>query len=232
MATRLPTPPQAQGDVSKAGWLKKRRRRSLGQWIAHDIFHAANHLVQLQRWRHDILEIGVDRGAPYTDGLYADKPPANLAPSVFPRSDRPVQLIEVTSESGQSCTMAFKEGSRYKFTVPSVLKAPPHGVLAKTGATKFLYLPFTGYKGQDSYAIKICAIARGRKRLLVPDLCGGCTITPGHPTKGRRLQCRAPAVRRFLGLPDEWGRRREHPGATRTPEQTLAPRLDARPALY
>jgi hypothetical protein len=26
----------------------------------------------------------------------------------------------------------------------------------------------------------------------------------GDPTKGSRLQCRAPAVRRFLGLPDEW----------------------------
>jgi hypothetical protein len=36
------------------------------------------------------------------------------------------------------------------------------GVLAKTGATKFLYLPFTGYKGRDSYAIKVCAIVQGR----------------------------------------------------------------------
>ena len=44
--------------------------------------------------------------------------------------------------------------------------SPPHGVLAKTGATKFLCLPFKGYKGQDSYAIKICAIVQGR---------GGCS---------------------------------------------------------
>ena len=35
-------------------------------------------------------------------------------------------------------------------------------MLAKTGATKFLYLPFTGYKGHDSYAIKVCAIVQGR----------------------------------------------------------------------
>ena len=58
--------------------------------------------------------------------------------------------------------MAFKEGPGYKFTSASFLKGPPHGVLAKTGATKFLYLPFTGYKGQDSYAIKVCAIVQGR----------------------------------------------------------------------
>jgi hypothetical protein len=58
--------------------------------------------------------------------------------------------------------LTFKEGPGYKFTSASFLKAPPHGVLAKTGPTKFLYLPFTGYQGNDSYAIKICAIVQGR----------------------------------------------------------------------
>jgi hypothetical protein len=38
--------------------------------------------------------------------------------------------------------------------------------LVKTGATKFLYLPFRDYRGHDSYAIKICAIVQGR---------GGCS---------------------------------------------------------
>jgi len=81
--------------------------------------------------------------------------------SFFPdRNDR-VQ-IQVTTESGQSCDMAFKEGPGFKFTGASFLKPPPHGVLAQTGATEFLYLPFEGYKGQDSYAIKICAIVQGR----------------------------------------------------------------------
>ena len=81
--------------------------------------------------------------------------------SFFPdRNDR-VQ-IQVTTESGQSCAMAFKEGPGFKFTGASFLKPPPHGVLAQTGATEFLYLPFEGYKGQDSYAIKICAIVQGR----------------------------------------------------------------------
>ena len=85
--------------------------------------------------------------------------------SFFPDRNDQVQ-IQVTTESGQSCAMAFKEGPGYKFTSASFLKPPPHGVLAKTGVTKFLYLPFKGYKGQDSYAIKICAIVQGR---------GGCS---------------------------------------------------------
>jgi hypothetical protein len=81
--------------------------------------------------------------------------------SFFPdRNDR-VQ-IEVTTEAGQSCAMAFKEGPGFKFTSASFLTPPPHGVLAKTGETAFLYLPFDGYKGPDSYAIKICAIVQGR----------------------------------------------------------------------
>jgi hypothetical protein len=85
--------------------------------------------------------------------------------SFFPDRNDQVQ-IQVTTESGQSCAMAFKEGPGYKFTSASFLKPPPHGVLAKTGATEFLYLPFKGYKGQDNYAIKICAIVQGR---------GGCS---------------------------------------------------------
>jgi hypothetical protein len=81
--------------------------------------------------------------------------------SFFPDRNDQVQ-IQVTTETGQSCAMAFKEGPGYNFTSASFLKAPPHGVLAKTGATKFLYLPFTGYKGPDSYEIKICATVQGR----------------------------------------------------------------------
>ncbi len=81
--------------------------------------------------------------------------------SFFPVRNDEVQ-IRVTTQSGHSCTMAFKEGPGYKFTSASFLKAPPHGVLAKTGPTKFLYLPFTGYQGNDSYAVKICAIVQGR----------------------------------------------------------------------
>ncbi len=95
-------------------------------------------------------------------GLVPARAACQFSPfSFFPDRNDQVQ-IEVTTEPEQSCTMAFKEGPGYKFTGASFLKASSHGVLAKTGATKFLYLPFTGYKGEDSYAIKICAIVRGR----------------------------------------------------------------------
>jgi hypothetical protein len=85
-----------------------------------------------------------------------------FSPFSFFRDRNDQVQIQLTTESGQSCIMAFKEGPGYKFTSASFLKAPPHGVLAKTGPTKFLYLPFTGYQGNDSYAIKICAIVQGR----------------------------------------------------------------------
>jgi hypothetical protein len=95
-------------------------------------------------------------------GLIPAQATCHFSPfSFFPDRNDQVQ-IQVTTESGQSCTMAFREGPGYKFTGASFLKAPPHGVLAKTGETKFLYLSFTGYKGEDSYAINICAIVRGR----------------------------------------------------------------------
>lgn len=81
--------------------------------------------------------------------------------SFFPDRNDQVR-IQVTTDSGQSSAMAFKEGPGYKFTSASFLKPPPHRVLAKTGATKFVYLPLTGYKGHDSYAIKVCAIVQGR----------------------------------------------------------------------
>ncbi|MFI5014211.1 MAG: hypothetical protein ACHQAY_17880 [Hyphomicrobiales bacterium] len=81
--------------------------------------------------------------------------------SFFPDRNDQVE-VKVTTQAGQSCAMAFKEGPGYRFTSASFLKPPPHGVLAKTGATKFLYLPFKGYRGPDSYAIKICAVVQGR----------------------------------------------------------------------
>jgi hypothetical protein len=81
--------------------------------------------------------------------------------SFFPDRNDAVE-IRVRTESGHSCAMAFKEGPGYRFTKASFLKPPPHGVLAKTGPTKFLYLPFKGYRGEDSYAIKLCAIVQGR----------------------------------------------------------------------
>jgi hypothetical protein len=82
--------------------------------------------------------------------------------SFFPDGNDHVQ-IQVTTQTGQSCAVAFKENPGYHFTGTSFLTPPPHGVLAKTGKTSFVYIPFKDYKGPDSYAIKIYAIVQGRK---------------------------------------------------------------------
>jgi hypothetical protein len=64
--------------------------------------------------------------------------------------------------AGTFCTIAFQEGPGYKFSSASFSKAPPHGVLAKTGATSFAYRPFDGYRGPDSYSLRLCATVRGK----------------------------------------------------------------------
>lgn len=75
--------------------------------------------------------------------------------------------IAVTTDAGSRCAMGFKEGPGYKFTSASFEKAPPHGVLAQTGPTSFLYIPFDNYRGQDSFSLRICAIVAGKS---------GCSI--------------------------------------------------------
>lgn len=82
--------------------------------------------------------------------------------SFFPDRNDTV-AVRVETQAGQSCAMAFQPGPGYRFTGAAFLKGPPHGVLAKTGPTAFLYLPFDGYKGPDSYAIRLCAIVKGRR---------------------------------------------------------------------
>ena len=43
------------------------------------------------------------------------------------------------------------------FTVICFGKAAPHGILATTGDTSFAYRPFDGFKGRDTYPLKLCA---------------------------------------------------------------------------
>jgi hypothetical protein len=79
----------------------------------------------------------------------------------FPDRNDQVQ-IQVTTESGQSCAVAFKEGPGYKFTSASFLRGRRTACWPRPARPNFLYLPFTGYKGPDSCAIKLCAIVQGR----------------------------------------------------------------------
>ncbi|MGP0059325.1 MAG: hypothetical protein ACLPID_08580 [Beijerinckiaceae bacterium] len=81
--------------------------------------------------------------------------------SFFPdRNDK--ADIAVTTDNISFCAMKFLEGPGYKFTSATFGKAPPHGVLAQTGPTAFLYHSFDGYHGSDSYSIRICADVRGK----------------------------------------------------------------------
>jgi hypothetical protein len=47
--------------------------------------------------------------------------------SFFPDGNDHVQ-IQVTTQTGQSCAVAFKESPGYHFTGTSFLTPPPHGV--------------------------------------------------------------------------------------------------------
>lgn len=74
----------------------------------------------------------------------------------FPDRNDTVDIAVVT-DPHSPCAMAFKEGPGYHFTGASFGKAPPHGVLAQTGPTAFLYVAFKDYRGPDIYSIKVCA---------------------------------------------------------------------------
>jgi hypothetical protein len=84
-----------------------------------------------------------------------------LPVSFFPDRNDAVD-IAVTADTGSYCAMKFLEGPGYKFTSATFGKAPPHGILAQTGPTAFLYRSFDGYHGPDSYSLRICADVRGK----------------------------------------------------------------------
>jgi hypothetical protein len=67
--------------------------------------------------------------------------------SFFPDRNDEVQ-IQVTTQSGQSCTMAFKEGPAYKFTSASFLKAPPQRRLSQDRPDQIPVSAFHGLSGQ------------------------------------------------------------------------------------
>ena len=90
-------------------------------------------------------------------GGSAAKADCHFSPfAFFPERNDHVH-VGVVAESRSFCAMAFKEGPGYTFTSASFGKAPPHGVLAKTGATSFAYRSFDNYHGPDQYSVKLCA---------------------------------------------------------------------------
>jgi hypothetical protein len=68
--------------------------------------------------------------------------------SFFPDRNDHV-TVQVATDAKSFCAMKFREGAGYHFTSASFAKAPPHGVLAKTGSTAFLYRAFDNYRGRE-----------------------------------------------------------------------------------
>jgi hypothetical protein len=80
----------------------------------------------------------------------------------FPdRNDR-VEIAAAT-DSESFCDNSFREGSGYRFTDITVIKAPPHGLIATLGSNHFAYHAMPNFKGGDQYAIRACAIVGDRK---------------------------------------------------------------------
>jgi hypothetical protein len=59
-------------------------------------------------------------------------------------------------DSGDSCIHRRGAGGRAQFTSYSVIERPRNGSLAQAGQFTVTYRPAAGFRGQDTYAIRIC----------------------------------------------------------------------------
>ena len=57
------------------------------------------------------------------------------------------------------CTHSFAVAARANPVEASIVAKPAHGILDRVGATTFAYFPQAGYKGADSYEIRVCGAA-------------------------------------------------------------------------
>ncbi len=61
------------------------------------------------------------------------------------------------------CDNSFREGPGYRFTNISLVKAPPHGIVATLGPNHFEYHAMPNYRGADQYTIRACAVVGARR---------------------------------------------------------------------
>jgi hypothetical protein len=96
-------------------------------------------------------------------GAGAAKADCSLGPFAFfpDRNDR-VQVAEVTDDKS-FCDNSFREGPGYRFTGVSIVKAPPHGLIATLGPNHFAYHSMPNFKGSDQYTIRACAVVGARR---------------------------------------------------------------------
>jgi hypothetical protein len=71
----------------------------------------------------------------------------------------PAQNDSVSTTSfmdGKGCMHRFSSISNLAMTSHEVVTKPRNGTLTAAGALQFRYLPRAGYKGSDSYTVRIC----------------------------------------------------------------------------
>jgi hypothetical protein len=75
----------------------------------------------------------------------------------FPDQNDSVTATSVMDSRG--CFHRYTSGSTHVLTAIAVATRPSHGTLAAAGSMQFHYVPKAGYKGADSYAVRICGVS-------------------------------------------------------------------------
>ena len=119
----------------------------------------------------------------------------------FPDRNDTVHARGVTDDQS-FCDNSFREGPGYKFTSVTLVKPPPHGIVATLGPGHFEYHALPGYKGRDQYTIRACATvgaresmgALARSRRQCPALLRGVDATRTRRTRAHSLPHAARAI--------------------------------------
>lgn len=76
----------------------------------------------------------------------------------FPDQNDTVTYVQVADSKG--CGHFFRSGGQTAFTSASIVSAAKNGKFVQTGAFNFSYTPKAGFRGRDTYAVKVCGTNR------------------------------------------------------------------------
>jgi hypothetical protein len=79
-----------------------------------------------------------------------------ILPGRFSMSQNTAVSTTAVSTRGAACGVRFTSSAVSRFDSVTVAKRPSHGALREVGALSYLYKPTGGFKGVDSYALRIC----------------------------------------------------------------------------
>jgi hypothetical protein len=72
----------------------------------------------------------------------------------YPAQNDTATAVETMDAAG--CLNQFRAGGKAMFTEASIVSKPHNGTLSQTGGFAFTYKPKVGFKGSDSYSLKVC----------------------------------------------------------------------------